>query len=142
MINSFPYSNFRKRAPVVGVYTQCDGDFPITVVEDTYIPPIYVPGKKTIEHIVLDSTVEIEPKSTLVMTVTLLDGTPVPKFTSKEDYCKSESKPPDIDCPIPAGHLDFTIDYVFPTSPDQPVDKTIKYILSAQIIELYCVKQV
>ncbi|CAH1766400.1 10928_t:CDS:2, partial [Entrophospora sp. SA101] len=145
--SSFPNSvqyltDFRKRAPKVGAFTQCDGNFPIVVTEDTYTPPIFVPGKKNIEHIVWDSTVEIEPKTTLVMAVTLLDGTPI--LTYEEDYCEGDSKPPDIDCPIPAGHHDFTIEYVVHNSPNQPVNETINYLIKTTLVSegrtLFCVE--
>ncbi|CAH1762362.1 8883_t:CDS:2 [Entrophospora sp. SA101] len=142
IINSLPHSDFRKRAPEFGAFTQCDGDFPIVVTEDIYTPSIIIPGENVVEHVVWYSTVEIGRETVSVLNVTLLDGTPI--FTNEENYCEGDSKPPNIDCPIPAGHLHFTLEYVFPSSPTQPVNETIQYLVKSTLVSegrtLLCVE--
>ncbi|CAH1756666.1 7514_t:CDS:2 [Entrophospora sp. SA101] len=126
MINSFPHNDVRKRADDVAKYTQCPGTFPITVIDDTYTPAVIVPDVNITQHIIWDSTVEISPKTVLNLTVTHLDGTLI--FSHQEIYCTSSQKPLNIECPIPAGHLDFKSLYLYASTPDQPKGVTVEFL--------------
>ncbi|CAJ0827258.1 2766_t:CDS:2 [Entrophospora sp. SA101] len=128
MINSFPYNDVRKRADNVGKFTQCAGNFPITIIKDTYTPAIFVPDQKITEHIIWDSTVEILPTTIFTVTVTRLDGTLI--LSHQHTYCTSPHKPLNKKCPIPAGYLDFESQYVIPSTPDQPKARTVEFFVN------------
>nr|CAG8645516.1 11443_t:CDS:2 [Entrophospora candida] len=128
-INSF---TIRKRADDAGKFTQCAGTFPITVTEDTYTPATIVPGETITEHVVWDSTVEVDPKTRIHVTITTLDGTPI--LSHEHTFCGSEAVPPEVKCPIPVGHLDYTVKYALPPSPDQPKAQTVQLYINRTLI--------
>ncbi|CAH1758427.1 10208_t:CDS:2 [Entrophospora sp. SA101] len=128
MINSFLLNDVRKRADDVAKYTQCPGTFPITVIEDTYTPAIIVPDQILTEHVIWDSTVEILTTTIFTDTATHFNGTLI--YTHQEAYCTSPHKPLNIECPIPAGHLDFKAQYAIPSNPDQPKAQTVEFLVN------------
>ncbi|CAH1756668.1 17958_t:CDS:2 [Entrophospora sp. SA101] len=134
MINSLPHNDVRKRADDVGKYTQCPGTFPITVIEDTYTPAIMVPDQNITEHVIWDSTVEVLPTTIFTLTVTDLNG--ALKFSYQENFCTSSHKPLNIECPIPAGHLDYKAQYAVLSSPDQPKAQTVETLAKITLTSL------